>query len=82
VLTDKGVRDLEPALVALTHWGDRWATSEAPSILYRHNGCGADVGVELACRVQGSIDLADVQAEPGPGMPAECLASRRPRPAA
>lgn len=81
VLTDKG-RDLKPALIALTHWGDRWATSEAPPIVYRHSGCGADVGVEVACRVHGSIDPADIEAEPGPGMPAEYLADRRPRRAA
>jgi len=81
VLTDKG-RALTPALVALTRWGDEWATSEPPPILFRHTGCGATVGVRTACDVHGPIDPADIEVEPGPGMPAEYLANRRPRPAA
>jgi DNA-binding HxlR family transcriptional regulator len=78
VLTEKG-RDLKPALIALTHWGDRWATSDAPPILYRHSDCGAEVGVELTCAVHGPIDADDIEPEPGPGMPTEYLANRRPR---
>lgn len=78
VLTDKG-RDLGPALIALTQWGDRWATSDAPPIVYRHRGCGEQVGVETTCAAHGPIDPGDVEPEPGPGMPAEYLANRRPR---
>jgi DNA-binding HxlR family transcriptional regulator len=81
VLTAKG-RDLKPMLVALTHWGDRWATSDAPPVLYRHAGCGGAVSVQTTCAVHGSIDPAGIEPEPGPGMPAEYLADRRPRPAA
>ena len=81
VLTDKG-RDLMPALIALTHWGDRWATREAPPILYRHRGCGSDVAVETTCAVHGAVDLSEIEVEPGPGMPAAYLSNRRPRPAA
>lgn len=81
VLTDKG-RDLEPALIAFTHWGDRWATSEAPPIVYRHTGCGGEAGVQTMCAIHGPIDPAEIEGEPGPGMPAEYLANRRPRPAA
>ena len=80
VLTDKG-RDLAPALIALTHWGDRWATDAAPPILYRHRGCGEPVGISTACARHGAIDPADVEPQVGPGMPAEYLADRRPRPA-
>jgi DNA-binding HxlR family transcriptional regulator len=80
VLTEKG-RDLKPALIALTHWGDRWATSGAPPIVYRHSGCGGEVGVETTCALHGPIDPADIGPEPGPGMTAEHLANRRPRPA-
>ncbi|HEX7662046.1 MAG TPA: helix-turn-helix domain-containing protein [Pseudonocardiaceae bacterium] len=81
VLTEKG-RCLEPALIALTHWGDRWATTGEPPILYRHSGCGATVGVQTTCAVHGPIDPAEVAPEPGPGMPAAYLANRRPRRAA
>lgn len=78
VLTDKG-RDLKPALIALTHWGDRWATSDEPPIIYRHDGCGAPARVEMVCDAHGRIDPAEVAPAPGPGMPTEYLANRRPR---
>jgi DNA-binding HxlR family transcriptional regulator len=71
VLTDKG-RDLAPALIALTEWGDRWAAPDGPPILYRHSTCGAEVSHEVVCGTCGRVeDLAQVQALPGPGMPAD-----------
>src|ERR1035437_8429568 len=63
VLTDKG-RDLAPALIALTQWGDRWAAPDGPPIRYTHETCGA------AGRRTG---LGGLPAHPGPGMPAEHL---------
>jgi DNA-binding HxlR family transcriptional regulator len=48
-LTDKG-RDLYPILVALMHWGDRWATPMTePSVTLYHRECGADIGLQLWC---------------------------------
>jgi hypothetical protein len=77
LLTDKG-RDLAPALIALTAWGDRWAAPDGPPILYRHEGCGALVHHQLTCDVHGTLDdRAGVVVEPGPGMPAEHLARMR-----
>jgi DNA-binding HxlR family transcriptional regulator len=71
LLTEKG-RDLAPALIALTEWGDRWAAPEGPPILYRHGVCGSAVSSEVVCATCGHVDdPADVQALPGPGMPAE-----------
>src|SRR4051794_29084073 len=71
LLTDKG-RDLAPALIALTEWGDRWAAPDGPPILYRHSPCGDEVSHEVVCRTCGRVDdVAQVQALPGPGMPAE-----------
>jgi len=78
VLTGKG-RDLAPALVALTEWGDRWASPGEPPILYRHKTCGAEVRQEIVCDECGPIDPGDVGVRPGAGMPAEYLANRRPR---
>jgi len=73
VLTEKG-RDLAPALVALTHWGDRWAAPDGPPIRYTHEACGSAVGVHLACASCGTLTGVDeVLARPGPGMPAEHL---------
>lgn len=74
LLTEKG-RDLAPALIALTEWGDRWAAPDGPPILFSHAGCGSAVRNEVTCAVCGRLDdPADVQVQPGPGMPAEHLA--------
>jgi len=79
LLTDKG-RDLAPALIALTEWGDRWAAPGEPPILYRHAECGGDVTHQIVCATCGPVsDLAQVQVQLGPGMPADYVANRRPR---
>ncbi len=78
VLTAMG-RDLAPALVALTEWGDRWAAPGPPPILYEHRGCGSPAHVRATCDAHGEIDPADVAVVVGPGMPADYLARRRPR---
>ncbi len=71
LLTEKGC-DLAPALIALTEWGDRWAAPDGPPILYSHTGCGSRVSHRLVCATCGRVDdPAEVQARPGPGMPAE-----------
>jgi DNA-binding HxlR family transcriptional regulator len=71
LLTDKG-RDLAPALIALTEWGDRWAAPDGPPVLYRHVTCGSEVSHEVVCATCGRVeDPADVTALAGPGMPAE-----------
>lgn len=69
LLTDKG-RDLQPALIALTEWGDKWAAPDGPPILYRHAVCASPVSNELVCEACGRIDDgAEVLALAGPGMP-------------
>jgi DNA-binding HxlR family transcriptional regulator len=71
LLTEKG-RDLAPALIALTQWGDRWAAPDGPPVLYRHSACGSDVRHEVVCSTCGQVDdPATVEALPGPGMPAD-----------
>jgi DNA-binding HxlR family transcriptional regulator len=77
VLTEKG-RDLAPALIALTAWGDRWSSPDGPPILYEHAACGGAIRQEIACASCGPIGAAEVAARPGPGMPADHLANRRP----
>lgn len=73
VLTGKG-RDLAPALIALTQWGDRHAAPDGPPIRYIHEACGAAAGVAVTCASCGTLTSADeVLARPGPGMPAEHL---------
>ncbi|MFI6595315.1 winged helix-turn-helix transcriptional regulator [Nonomuraea sp. NPDC050536] len=69
LLTDKG-RALVPALVALTEWGDQWATDGEPPILYTHSVCGAGITQQTVCAHCGRVDdPAEIQADTGPGMP-------------
>jgi DNA-binding HxlR family transcriptional regulator len=71
LLTEKG-RDLAPALIALTAWGDRWAAPDGPPILYSHTPCGSAVSPHVVCATCGPVnDPAEVLARPGPGMPPE-----------
>lgn len=76
VLTPMG-RDLSASIVALTQWGDRWAGPGEPPILYTHAGCGGAVESHSVCTRCGRQDPDDVQARPGPGMPAGYVEARR-----
>lgn len=78
LLTEKGL-DLAPALIALTAWGDRWSSPDGPPILYEHTLCSGSIRHELTCANCGAVDASEVSVRPGPGMPAEYLADRRPR---
>lgn len=77
ILTAKG-RALAVALIALTEWGDTWASPIEPPILYRHAACedGA-VHAVVACEACGIVPEDEVAIRIGPGMPAEYLAQRR-----
>lgn len=67
-LTEKG-EDLKPVVIALSHWGDRWAAPNGPPIIYRHVGCGAHVEQQLVCSDCGQIVTnTQVGTHPGPGM--------------
>jgi DNA-binding HxlR family transcriptional regulator len=78
-LTDKG-RDLLPALVALTDWGDRWAAPEGAPVEYRHGPGAHAVHLSLVCDECGPLSIAtDVEALPGPGMPEPMAARLRER---
>lgn len=75
LLTEKG-RDLAPALIALTEWGDRWAAPNGPPIRYSHTTCGSEISHQVVCAKCGPVDHpADVHAQPGPGMPDERVES-------
>ncbi|MFI9508679.1 winged helix-turn-helix transcriptional regulator [Nocardia sp. NPDC052566] len=67
-LTDKGY-DLEPALVALMQWGDRWtADADGPPVVMRHNDCGAPVHAVLSCENgHHAVAPQDTRPMPGPG---------------
>ena len=67
-LTGKGL-DLYPIMVALMHWGDRYATGpEGPPVLLTHRGCGEPVHLELTCDAGHELTSPrEVTTVPGPG---------------
>jgi DNA-binding HxlR family transcriptional regulator len=70
-LTEKGF-DLQPVIVALSAWGDRWAAPNGPPVVYHHDGCGGQVTPYLQCAACGAQPPPEeVVTRPGPG--------RRPR---
>jgi DNA-binding HxlR family transcriptional regulator len=68
MLTGAG-QALVPVLLALTAWGDRWATPEGgPPLEFRHRRCGHQFTPTVACDACGQpINHGDVEALPGPG---------------
>ena len=68
VLTDAG-RELVPVLLALTAWGDRWATPEGgPPMQVRHRSCGATSTPTVCCSGCGEpLHADDAVVLPGPG---------------
>jgi DNA-binding HxlR family transcriptional regulator len=68
VLTDKG-RELGPALIVLTKWGDHhYPTPNGPPRLTLHAGCGGNVGPDLRCdRCGDTVEPREIELPPGPG---------------
>lgn len=48
VLTEKGL-DLQPVIIALSEWGDRYAAPDGRPITYEHEGCDGRVALRLEC---------------------------------
>lgn len=68
VLTAKG-RDLEPVILALSAWGDRYAAPEGPPISYQHEDCGGAIRQHLECETcHEAPKPGAIVATPGPGM--------------
>jgi DNA-binding HxlR family transcriptional regulator len=67
-LTEAG-RDLVPAILALTAWGDRWARpKEGSPILFVHKTCGHKFLPQVFCSACRETIAADtVTPIPGPG---------------
>ena len=67
-LAEAGI-DLVPVLMALTAWGDRWATPEGgPPVRYRHRACGQVFTPTVCCpSCQQAVTADEVDLLPGPG---------------
>ena len=62
-------RDLVPTILALTEWGDRWASpKEGRPMLFVHTRCGHQFHPQVTCSECGQpLDVHDLIALPGPG---------------
>lgn len=67
-LTEAG-RDLWPAMLAVTEWGDRWAApEEGRPMLFVHKSCGHQFRPQVTCSECREVITADnVSVLPGPG---------------
>jgi DNA-binding HxlR family transcriptional regulator len=67
-LTEAG-RDLVPAILALTAWGDRWARpKEGSPMLFVHQTCGHRFQPQVTCSACGEVINGDaVKTVGGPG---------------
>jgi DNA-binding HxlR family transcriptional regulator len=58
VLTKKG-QELRAVIIALTHWGDRWAAPDGRPVFFRHRGCGGEVRLTPTCAACETDTRAD-----------------------
>jgi DNA-binding HxlR family transcriptional regulator len=81
VLTPRG-RDLHPALVALTQWGDRWVSGEGNEPFALSNrDTGAPLGrIEIRDADGIHVEPGCVAVSPGPGATAETIERYKDRP--
>lgn len=71
-------RDFLHVLMAFGEWGDKWRAPDGPPGIYRHTDCGKPVALVAKCEKHGELADDEIHIEPGPGAPAEYIASRRP----
>lgn len=67
-VTEKGL-DLQPVLMALMQWGDRYTAGEAgPPVVHVHLACGHDADARLHCSHCGeALTPRELRVRPGPG---------------
>ena len=68
-LTDSG-RELRIVLAALTAWGDEYRPNDlGPATIYRERATGEPVRLSFVNESGRLLEIADVEAIPGPGSP-------------
>ena len=67
-LTDMG-KDLQPALLTLMQWGDRYLSPDGPPALVHHRDCGHTTEPLLVCEhCREPLTTRNVEILPGPGL--------------
>lgn len=69
-LTEAG-RDLQPVLIGLMQWGDRWlADAKGPPLQLEHIGCGHVTTAQLVCgHCKEPLEVRTTRLREGPGLP-------------
>ena len=77
-LTDAG-RDLQPILIGLMTWGDRWlAGASGPPLVVEHSGCGQPTVPRMTCDHCGEeLHVRNTVLRDGPGLPRDVARERR-----
>jgi DNA-binding HxlR family transcriptional regulator len=64
VLTKKG-QELRAVIIALTHWGDRWAAPDGRPVVFRHLECGGEARLTPTCAAcESDIRIDEIEAVP------------------
>jgi DNA-binding HxlR family transcriptional regulator len=67
-LTPMG-RDLQPSLLALMQWGDKYLAPDGPPALVEHTDCGHETEPLLVCsHCREQLTTRNVRLKPGPGL--------------
>ena len=67
-LTEKGL-DLNPVLLELMRWGDRWDAPDGPPRLVVHRDCGHEThGVQVCAHCGEPLTARNVRLHDGPGV--------------
>lgn len=76
-LTEAG-RDLQPVLLAMMSWGDRWLSgTQGPPLHVLHRDCGQLITPRMSCpECDVALDTRNTQLVNGPGLPAAVAAER------
>ncbi|WP_199556013.1 winged helix-turn-helix transcriptional regulator [Sandaracinobacteroides hominis] len=69
-LTEQG-RALQPVILTMAAWGNRWRVGPEPAIRHRHTACGADFTPVLCCSECGEPVGLDVEAHVDGSLQAE-----------
>jgi DNA-binding HxlR family transcriptional regulator len=70
-LTTMG-KELQPAILALMHWGDRHLSPDGPPVVIEHQDCGHPTAPLMVCEhCREPLTTRNVTPRPGPGLAGE-----------
>ena len=65
-------KELQPAILSLMHWGDKYLSPDGPPALIEHRDCGHVTAPLMVCEhCRDPLTTRNVAVKPGPGIDAE-----------